>query len=969
MPVINNGESAIIVWGDANTTFTASPINVGTSKAYQLVDDGQGGTKVLSSRAGRPTDLNKVTTLSQWAGYYVRAIGAAITIPDTALGFGNEPAQGENPNAGTIESANSFDSGRTVEVPLFGGTPPYSNPSTAGWSVSDARGVMPVTDVKIISGAAVLALPFPVFAPAIVSYNNALGTITDSAGVKPNSATNITIANAPTAPAIHYAESQRTPIPVNIHTNNYDNTTGLTLSGTATANGNLNLQSTGTLSNAVTASGFVPIPGNFTARFRARVNAYTTITNTAVDASLGLRISYGPFRVMFRVEADGYHAQQMHDANWSLIKSATPGNDWHNYRITVNDGFASLWVDEVFITSWNLGASGTASQIAWFTQASAGSSSNVDIDYLTIDGGYPDSIAQGAEVYTINRSGFNSIHTPDIVAVNNTTLIAFWRDQLSNKVDLGDILYSRSTDGGTTWGAAQTLYAADATWEYANIVVHKETNGDIYAFVGRVPTADPDATTQRMVCKRSIDGGITWNDFALTLNYTETTVLGGKILKRGSLYLLPFHRSDQTTNGVLSSTDLATWSLRGLINNNDRFYGEGYLVPVQGSATDIMMICRDHWKLRQTGIDIGKAGYSISSDDGATWTTAQPFDPLPNYNVKGMVISDSAGQLIALYNARKDFLYPSGTTDRNTLKYKIKPSANRNWSFGDIAADFDSTDQYANAVEISPGILAVVWRNGNNTVRVRQLNIGAYVAPFSKPLFERSRLYLSALDSASVQRTGNTVTRWIDQSYSESDAIVEWGSPQYNATGLNGRPAIIFSGTDGLRALNAPWVGNNASVRRTIFVVAQCSNATAFRVLLANRNASATTGQDSLLAVNSSATNVRWLTGTGTNQGDRTDTAVTNSNIFLLTLTFSATSSSAGSKTVRVNGTQVSSASYTSKTNAVPLLGIGCNPNTAGLGVEGWVGAIGEVAWFERHLTTPELEAIETDIKTRWGIA
>lgn len=969
MPTVNSGNSAIFVWGSDAVSFTSSPANVGTSKIYQLVDDGLGKTKVVSSRAGRPASLNKVTTIDPWAGYYVRAIGANVALPDHVVGFGTEPVPGENPNAPTIDTATSYDNGRTIEIPVFGGDGAVTTTSVAGWTVTDSRGVMPVTGAIIIAGAVILSLPFPVFAPATVSYNGTTGTTATGTGTKLASASNIAIANAPTAPAIHYAESQRNPIPVNIHTNNYDNTTGLTLSGSVTANGNLNLQSTGTISNALTTLGFVPIPGNFTARFRARVNTYTTVTNTAVDASLGLRISYGPFRVMFRVEADGYHAQPMHSNAWELIKSATPGTDWHNYRITVNDGFAALWVDEVFTTSWNLGTSGTTSQVAWFTQASSGSSSNIDIDYLTIDGGYPDSIAQGAEVYTINRSGFNSIHTPDIVAVNSTTLIAFWRDQLSNKVDLGDIRYSRSTDAGATWGAAQTLYAADATWEYANIVTHKEANGDIYTFVGRVPTADPSAETQKLVCKRSQDGGVTWNDFTLTMNYTESTVIGGKIMKRGNLYLFPFHRPDQTTNGVLSSTNLATWSLHGLVPNNDRFYGEGYLVPVQGSSTDIMMICRDHWKLRQTGIDIGKAGYSISSDDGATWTIAQPFDPLPNYNVKGMVIQDSSGMLIAVYNARKENQYPSGTTDRNTLKYSIKPSANRNWSFGDIVADFDSTDQYANAVEISPGVLAVIWRNGNNTVRVRQLNVGAYATPFSNPLFERSRLYLSALDSASVQRSGNTVTRWVDQSYSDSDAIVEWGAPQYNATGLNGRPAIIFSGTDGLRALNAPWIGNSASVRRTIFIVAQSTNSTAFRVLLANRNASATSGQDSLISANSLATNIRWLTGTGTGQGDRTDTAVTNTSIFLITLTFSATSSSAGSKTVRVNGTQVSNVSYTTKTNAVPLLGIGCNPNTAGLGVEGWVGAIGEIAWFERHLSTPEITAIETDIKTRWGIA
>lgn len=87
MPNILAGKTNLIVWADTNLTLSGSAIDVGTSTVFYF-----DGSSVRSFRAGRNPALNSLTQLTQWEGYQISATGGTVTLPETTLGFGNEPS-------------------------------------------------------------------------------------------------------------------------------------------------------------------------------------------------------------------------------------------------------------------------------------------------------------------------------------------------------------------------------------------------------------------------------------------------------------------------------------------------------------------------------------------------------------------------------------------------------------------------------------------------------------------------------------------------------------------------------------------------------------------------------------------------------------------------------------------------------------------------------------------------------------
>jgi len=278
----------------------------------------------------------------------------------------------------------------------------------------------------------------------------------------------------------------------------------------------------------------------------------------------------------------------------------------------------------------------------------------------------------GAFVTVIDDGVYNAF--PGLVQLPNGTLVISYRVNVDHNSFGGVIKYKTSTDQGASWSVAQTAYdpgdpvntdAADScmmllangnvlmtgllwdtqttakafamlgtvsgsaiTWG-APVTINKYTgavtacsspaiqlgNGDLVLPIYGKDTGD---TYFRASVIKSTDNGATWGsriDIAsapATIEYTET----GGILSNGDLLLLV--RAEQGAVGyslVTSSNSGATWSAPSLVINLGAAK-PGRPSLIQLASGNLFLFTR-----KAGGGSMGRAGYCLSTDNGATWTT------------------------------------------------------------------------------------------------------------------------------------------------------------------------------------------------------------------------------------------------------------------------------------------------------------------------------------------------------------
>ena len=68
--------------------------------------------------------------------------------------------------------------------------------------------------------------------------------------------------------------------------------------------------------------------------------------------------------------------------------------------------------------------------------------------------------ASGADVFVSGEDGYHTYRIPSLVRTDRGTLLALCEGRKQSRSDTGDIdlLVKRSTDGGASWGDAQTVW-------------------------------------------------------------------------------------------------------------------------------------------------------------------------------------------------------------------------------------------------------------------------------------------------------------------------------------------------------------------------------------------------------------------------------------------------------------------------------------------------------------------------------
>ncbi|MFJ9582800.1 sialidase family protein [Streptomyces acidicola] len=338
----------------------------------------------------------------------------------------------------------------------------------------------------------------------------------------------------------------------------------------------------------------------------------------------------------------------------------------------------------------------------------------------------PPASAEGTSgetsVYINTATEGDGPRTPDIISTSANNAVVVWREGLTpNKVDMGYIRYSYTTDGGATWSRPQVLAQESSEWAWHYVILYKSGN-DLFAYLGRsLATATNGLPIKATVAKRSTDEGHTWQDYPIQVPNINNLIFAGRPLKLANgKHVIPYW-AEGRENGVLISSDLKNWTQGGTIDGAPLSAGEPQLAVSQDDPNELVMVARS----AQSG-----AATATSTDGGLHWTPFRADANLPSYNIaKSYFTKDSNGKYLYIYNAGTD------SKNRDVLNYKVKrPGAA--WSTGKLFADGPASqkdptpvgtgedwDTYAMADEYAPGKFYVAWEFDTSRIKVNKLDV------------------------------------------------------------------------------------------------------------------------------------------------------------------------------------------------------------------------------------------------------
>jgi len=265
-------------------------------------------------------------------------------------------------------------------------------------------------------------------------------------------------------------------------------------------------------------------------------------------------------------------------------------------------------------------------------------------------------------VQTLFRAGEHGYHTfriPSLVPTPQGTLLALCEGRRDGRSDAGsiDLVCRRSSDGGATWSALETLQGDGVnTWGNPCPVIDQHT-GTIHLLlthnlggdIERQIIAGTSQARRTVWAMRSDDDGITWSPpREITHDVSKpdwawyATGPGVGIQATNGRLIIP---CDHITRGggeaashVMFSDDGGKhWQLGGSVPGDPT--NECQVIERQDGSLLLKMRSHD----RSTRCRL----VSTSDDGGMTWTTAQPVPALPDPICQGALIREGTHVIFA----------------------------------------------------------------------------------------------------------------------------------------------------------------------------------------------------------------------------------------------------------------------------------------------------------------------------------
>ena len=330
------------------------------------------------------------------------------------------------------------------------------------------------------------------------------------------------------------------------------------------------------------------------------------------------------------------------------------------------------------------------------------------------------------------------IWQPTILQWKRNYLIVAFGAMTNGKKDMGDIFAMVSRNDGDTWDEPVAIFDHDIRhgaiqFAYANPVLFRPSGQDVvWCFAMRCPIQQENSEESGLAAAYSADGGRTWIQVELAMNYTGPLITNAGIVETvidgRKKYLLPAHRNTLAADPrgsrdhfILSSTSLLEWDLEAYIPQPETarvFLHEGNIAPGDHEGElKIVMRTADYDDSELT-TDPPRAYSSVSRDGGHTWSPAVEEPELHNAKSKGFFGQARDGTHIYVYNdgpAQRDKTWPGFPNGgRVSMRYKTKQPGGE-WSAQKTFYDAGLKTSYPTLVEVAPGDFRAVWDNGTET--------------------------------------------------------------------------------------------------------------------------------------------------------------------------------------------------------------------------------------------------------------
>ena len=294
--------------------------------------------------------------------------------------------------------------------------------------------------------------------------------------------------------------------------------------------------------------------------------------------------------------------------------------------------------------------------------------------------------------------------------------------------------WARSTDGGETWTVEGTILPATSNPETTNSLklTISPNGGTIYAYGAR-SLKDPTGEARRdPVFCHSTDGGHTWsapqvvpkpNSVGLGISHGILTLSSGRLLAPAVIH--EEGRLGDRTVTAISDDGGKTWPIHTVVfkdANKERGYLELKLAEL--GPRRLVATC---WTTDLSGGPDHEDSFSISNDDGSTWTVptstgimGQTMTPVPLGQDRLLVLYNRRYRVPALMMALATFTDDTWTVHHERVMYDPLTSG----SSDQIATGKDEWTQFEfgfpTAIPLQDGThLATHWSKEGGKFGVR----------------------------------------------------------------------------------------------------------------------------------------------------------------------------------------------------------------------------------------------------------
>ena len=302
---------------------------------------------------------------------------------------------------------------------------------------------------------------------------------------------------------------------------------------------------------------------------------------------------------------------------------------------------------------------------------------------------------------------------PSVAQLRDGTLLAAYREGTDHWITPdGVVRLCRSTDGGRTWSAPQTIVSAEGRDFGCHLRMAELDDGTILLPLVEIHNSSGDPTYLQYYFRRLIsthvilshDGGHTWTP-------PQQVDLGSHVISTGSygdvligpegevIMSVDWQQEGDTTYGTSHGGDVCR---TGLLRSRDGGHSWGHLTQIADGVDNEKSVC-----ILPSGRMIAvmrdedrPSKRSFSDDGGETWT---PVEPLPFHGHCPCLLQTQSGVLLCSYRQRTpgkpqgvglSYSYDGGETWTETDNLYVSP-------LRDCA--------YANLLELSPGEYIAVY--------------------------------------------------------------------------------------------------------------------------------------------------------------------------------------------------------------------------------------------------------------------